>query len=423
MATTKSAAADPKKKYTCSRCNKTMSEIKFYKHKDGTRDEMCKECLCAHINNFKPETFLWILERMDVPYLPSEWNALRDKKYQEDPHKGIGGTAVMGKYLSKMKLNQWKNPETGEQYGWADSDFLQNKLYGKEETEDEKEEREARDKELKEAFEAGTISEAEYKTLLAPTEPEVPAEAPVPVFPDEDLSFPGSTAIDSQYMSEDELPNPAADLTDEDKIYLAMKWGRLYTPNEWIILEQKYTEMMNGFDIQDPDTRNTLILMCKTDLKMNQALDCGDIDGYQKLARVSDSLRKSGKFTAAQNKDKDNEQIDCTGMLVAVCEREGGFIPNTLVDVDEDMIDISIKDTQKYMYNLITKDLGFGQQIENYLKKIQLEHENLDADINDEEDIDEITDENIAEYYERIQEEKEEDSQVTQETNAYDRKG
>lgn len=420
MAVTKNAAADPKKKYTCSRCNKTMSEIKFYKHKDGTRDDMCKECLCAHINNFKPETFLWILERMDVPYLPSEWNALRDKKYQEDPHKGIGGTAVMGKYLSKMKLNQWKNPETGEQYGWNDSDFLQNKLYGKEETEEEKEAREAHDRELKEAFEAGTISEAEYKTLLAPFEPETPAEAPVLPFPDEDFGFPGAESFDSQYMSEEELPDPAAELTIDDKIYLAMKWGRLYKPNEWVILEQKYTEMMSGFDIQDPDTRNTLILMCKTDLKMNQALDCGDIDGYQKLARVSDSLRKSGKFTAAQNKDKDNEQIDCTGMLVAVCEREGGFIPNELVDVKEDMIDVSIKDTQKYMYNLITKDLGFGQQIENYLKKIQLEHDNLEASENEE--VEEITDENIAEYYERIEEEKEEDSQVTQETNAYDRK-
>ena len=99
-------------------------------------------------------------------------------------------------------------------------------------------------------------------------------------------------------------------------------------------LEKKYTEMMDSFDIQDADSRNTLILMCKTDLKMNQAIDCGDVDGYQKLSRVSDNLRKSAKFTAAQNKDKDNEQIDCTGVLVAVCEREGGFIPPDFLWVD-----------------------------------------------------------------------------------------
>ena len=84
------------------------------------------------------------------------------------------------------------------------------------------------------------------------------------------------------------------------------------------------------------------------------------------------------------------------------------------------MIDISIKDNQKYLYNLVTKDLGFGQQIENYLKKIQLEHDNIAASESDE--VEEITDENIAEYYERIEEEKEEDAQITQESNAYNGK-
>lgn len=411
------AATEVKKKYTCSRCKKTMSEVKFYTYKDGTKVEMCKDCLCAHVNNFEPDTFLWILEKMDVPYIPSEWNTLRDRAYQQD-HKKIGGPAVLGKYLAKMKLKQWINPETKELYTWADSEKLQAERSVVEElSEEDKAEEEARNKELKDMFEKGEISEAEYKTLSS-TESQR----------EEEFILPGAVEgqgspedmFDAQYMSEDELPDPAAELTDEDKIYLAMKWGRLYKPNEWVALEQKYTEMMNSFDIQDADSRNTLILMCKTDLKMNQAIDCGDVDGYQKLARVNDSLRKSGKFTAAQNKDKDNEQIDCTGVLVAVCEREGGFIPPDLCDVNEDMIDVSIKDTQKYLYNLVTKDLGFGQQIENYLKKIQLEHENIDATLEDEEE--EITDENIAEYYERIADEKEEDAQVKEETTAYNRK-
>jgi len=61
--------------------------------------------------------------------------------------------------------------------------------------------------------------------------------------------------------------------------------------------------MMESFDIQDADTRSTLILICKNNLKMNQAIDQGDLEGYQKLARVSDTLRKSAKFTAAQNKE------------------------------------------------------------------------------------------------------------------------
>ena len=411
--------AEVKKKYHCSRCNKTLGETRFYTYRDGSKVELCKDCLCAHVNNFEPDSFTWILKKMDVPYIPWEWNTLRDRKYQEDPVKGTGGPAVMGKYLAKMKLTQWRDKETGQPYTWADTERLVKELsQGFELSEEEKAEEEAHKKEIQEMYEKGEISEAEYKTLTT-TEEQIEQKMVFPdTVPPESVD---ENSFDAQYMSEDELPDPAAELTDEDKIYLAMKWGRLYKPNEWIILEKKYLEMMSGFDIQDPDTLNTLILMCKTDLKMNQAIDCGDIDGYQKLARVNDGLRKSAKFTAAQNKDKDNEMIDCVGVLVAVCERIGGFIPNELADVDEDMIDVSIKDTQKYTYNLITKDLGFGQQIENYLKKIQLEHDNLDATENIDE-VEEITDENIAEYYERIEEEKEEDSQITQESNAYDRK-
>ena len=416
------ASTTVKKKYTCSRCKKTMAETKFYTYKDGSKVELCKDCLCAHINNFDPDTFTWILKKMDVPYIPWEWNTLRDRKYQEDPIKGTGGPAVMGKYLAKMKLKQWYDKETGKPYTWDDTDRLVEELGPQQQepemTEEDKEAEEAHKKEIQDMYEKGEISEAEYKTLTS-TEDQIAAGT---AFPD---TLPNGNAadpfdFDSQYMSEDELPDPAAELTNEDKIYLAMKWGRLYKPNEWVSLEQKYVEMENSFDIQDADSRNTLILLCKTDLKMNQALDCGDIDGYQKLSRVSDSLRKSAKFTAAQNKDKDNEQIDCTGVLVAVCEREGGFIPPDLCNVEQDMIDVSIKDTQKYLYNLVTKDLGFGQQIENYLKKIQLEHDAMEASETDE--IDEITDENIAEYYERIEEEKEKDSTITEESNAYDRK-
>lgn len=33
-----------------------------------------------------------------------------------------------------------------------------------------------------------------------------------------------------------------------------MKWGRLYTPQEWVELETFYTKMTDSFDIQDADT-------------------------------------------------------------------------------------------------------------------------------------------------------------------------
>lgn len=401
-----------KQKYKCVRCGKTMVEDKFYTHSDGNKDEMCKECLCAHVDNFDPSTFLWILERMDVPYIPAEWNTLRDKTFQQDPKK-IGGPAVMGKYLSKMKLKQWINPETGKPYRWEDADYLIKTRYAEEAiSEEQLKAAQERDEALKQQFESGEISEAEYKTLSS-TESQKEDVFSLLVGATE-IQEPAPAPFGSEFISEDELPDLGAELTLEDKKYLAMKWGRLYKPSEWIELEKKYTEMMDSFDIQDADTRNTLILMCKTDLKMNQAIDLGDVDGYQKLARVSDGLRKSGKFTAAQNKEKDNDQISCIGQLVAFCEQEEGFIPRFEIDTPRDVIDEIIQDNQKYLYNLITKDLGFGQQIENYLKKIELEHEALEKPINEEEE--ELEDEDIKEFYERINEDIEEDIQTTSES-------
>ena len=104
---------------SCIKCGKTMDENNFYTYKNGEKTEMCKKCLTMHIDNFNPDTFLWLLEKMDVPYLPEEWNVLRDKAYAKDPYK-MNGMSVFGKYLSKMKLKQWIDPDTGKLYGYAD---------------------------------------------------------------------------------------------------------------------------------------------------------------------------------------------------------------------------------------------------------------------------------------------------------------
>ena len=173
--------------------------------------------------------------------------------------------------------------------------------------------------------------------------------------------------------------------------------------------------MTNSFDIQDADTINTLILICKTNLKMNQALDCGDIEGFQKLSKVSESLRKSAKFTAAQNKEEKNDYVDCVGELVAMCEREG-YIPRYETDVPQDKVDLTLKDMNSYIYKLVTQDLGFGQQIEDALKKIQIQKEMSESEaadpMADEEAIQGLKDAEIAEYYNSIEEQRNLDAEV-----------
>lgn len=381
--------------YKCQKCGKVLDEGQFYTYKNGTKTELCKKCLTMHIDNFDESTYLWLLEKMDVPYVPAEWNSLRDKAYAKDAEK-MNGMSVFGKYLSKMKLKQWK------EYSWADSEKLQAEAAAKAEN-NGVEKNEAFEAELQAKYEAGEISEAEYKTLMS-----VPAQ----IKAEEDRPAtnpylgPDNPYNEQEMFPEEELPDPSAELTQEDKIYLAMKWGRMYKLAEWVELEKTYNEMMDSFDIQDADTKNTLILLCKTTLKANQALDSGDIEGFQKLSKVQESLRKSAKFTAAQNKEKKDDFIDCVGELVLMCEKEG-FIPRYATDIPQDKVDITLKDMQNYTRKLVTQDLGFGQQIEDALKKIQLQKE-LEAQ-EDANEPEKLSTEDYENYFNEIEEQKDKD--------------
>ena len=395
----------------CKKCNKTLLDNNFYTYKDGTKCELCKLCLTMHINNFDPESFLWILEKFDVPWLPWEWNVLRDRAYQKDPYK-MNGMSVFGKYLSKMKLKQFVDPVTKKSYGWADSERLQAKHEAEikacgGDLEQDKEKLE----EMRQAFENGEISEAQYQTYAE-------THAPEPSF---NFDKNGNQVTKDGYMYPEngnfekvDLVDVGAELTDEDKIYLAMKWGRLYRADEWVALEKLYNDFMVSFDVQDAGRLDTLKKICKTSLKMDQAIDCGDIDTYQKLSRVYDALMKSAKFTEAQNKEGKSNFMEAIGELVAYCEKKenGGAIQPYKIDVPYDIVDKVIDDLKSYNRSLFYEDPSIAQEIEQYLKK----KEALDQMKRDKEeakakglDYVEINDEDIEKDSERIAQEKEQD--------------
>ena len=388
----------------CEKCRREMAEDNFYTYKNGEKTEICKKCLTMHIDNFDESTYLWLLEKMDVPYVPGEWITLRDRAFAKGPQK-MNGMSVFGKYLSKMKLKQWKN------YGWADTAELQKESELRQKKNEE--ERQAADAEVKDQFARGEISEAQYKTLMS-TEEQYAAAGSLNPYTGGGATSAPFLGVDNPYNENNftvDIPDPATNLTDEDKIYLATKWGREYTPSQWVLLEVDYNEMMNSFDIQDADTKNTLKFLCKTNLKANEAIDHGDFDAFQKLTKVAESLRKTAKFTAAQNKDQKGNAVDCIGEFILICEREGGFIPRYATDEPQDKVDMVLKDNNNYTYNLVTKELGFGQMIEDTLKKIVLQNEAREADNGDifSDDINELEDQDLIDYYDQVEEQRKRD--------------
>ena len=383
----------PKK--VCQKCKREMDDINFYTYRNGQKHKYCKACLTMHIDNFNPQTFVYILKDMDVPWLPWEWNNLLSKAYAKDPEK-INGTSVIGKYLSKMKLKQFKNDR------WADTQRLQEeheKLIAAQKEEDEE-----YALQLKQQFQNGEISEAQYRTFVSTA------------FQKEHENIPNLNALgkdnmfnEEDFISQEDIPDIGAQLTLEDKQRLALKWGRTYKASEWVQLQKKYAEMMQSFDIQDADSKNTLIFICKTDLKMNQAMDRGDYDSASKLSRMYDTLRKSAKFTAAQNKEEKNDFIDSIGQLVAYCEKNGGQIPKYEITTPYDIVDKIVADLKEYNKTLIYEDTALARQIEDYIKqaraaaakkkdKIQAKEKGLDAP--------QLSDKDILEFKEFINKEK-----------------
>ena len=337
--------------FYCEVCNKTMNEDQFYGSNNTTKYpegklHKCKKCVTMHVDNWDPDTYLWILQEVDVPYVPDEWNKLL-ASYGKDRSK-VTGMTILGRYLSKMKLKQYKD------YRWEHTEHLQKVANKKiEETM------------MRQGYDRIQIDEAINKATFSVPEGEleIPAFAPGgnsgPEYPQEDY-----------FAQQYEETTFEDDLTEEDRKYLLIKWGKTYKPEEWVKLEQLYEEMMGSYDIQTAGHIDTLKLVCKTSLKANQLLDIGDVDGAQKMIKMYDGLMKSGKFTAAQNKAESGEYVDSISELVAICEKDG-FIPRYYTDGPQDKVDRTLQDIQSYTHNLVTEEMNLGNLIENAMKQIE----------------------------------------------------
>lgn len=381
-------------KQYCIKCDKMLDETQFYKSHNVEkyppigRLSVCKKCLTMHVDNWDPQTFLPILEELDIPYIKSKWNDLLTANAN---NKDLNGTTILGKYIATMKLKQYKDSR------YADSDRLNQQ-----------------DTIVKiNAMKAQGLDNEEIEQRIAkddrPPKPErlvqkqQPAETP---------------SFEDPSNQEDEFSDK---LTEEDKLRMQIKWGRNYRPEEWVRMEQLYQDMMKSYDIQTAGHKDTLIMICKASLKTNQLLDAGDIDGAQKMAKMYDSLMKSGKFTAAQNKDTQGDYVDSVGELVAMCEKEG-FIPRYYTDGPQDKVDRTLQDLQQYTHTLVTEEMNLGNMIESSLKEIIKDKEReakIDVEDGDEEDNlfdynkpEELTEDDYVEYEDMIDDGKDDDQKL-----------
>lgn len=378
----------------CQTCQRTMSSDQFYTSKniekyppDGKFNE-CKKCLTRHVNNYDPETYLWILKEVDVPYIKKEWDSILEAAIARNPKK-ITGMSVLGRYLSKMKLRQWTD------YSWADTERLQREI----------------ESNITATMRQQGYSEDEIQKVL-----------------EQNNQLPERPSIEVSPMGEEMEQNEVVpffqqesyfedDLTEEDKKYLSLKWGRNYSPEDWVKLEKLYAEIMESYDIQTATHLDYLILICKASLKSNKLMDIDDIEGSQKMLKTYDTLMKSAKFTAAQDKAEHGDVIDSVGEIVAMCEKDG-FIPKFYQDEPKDKIDEVLKDFKLYVSKLIENEPDLISQIEHAVKimsaddsKKDVEAGSADENLFADSDVMDITDDDFIEHFKLLEEEASEDEE------------
>lgn len=393
-------------KIICKKCGRERAATKFFKKKTKERIDICVDCLTMYIDNYDYTTFSWILEMFDIPYIKNVWIKMANDIYLKNPAK-FSNRSVIGKYIRTMNMKQYAD------YCFADSDKLNMAQ------EMAKERREATvDKDyvlqLQKELEEGKISKAQYDTLSPETPSSIDKE-------EEEFIALKEEAINPIQQGADE-GEIRKQLTDEEYQYLLMKWGYLYQPSQLVQMEKLYNKYANEYEL-NVDREDTLKKICKTSLKMDEALDVGDTQSYQKLASVYDQLRKAGKFTEVQNKEEQERYLDSVGELVALCEREGGPIKE-FVDPDEypqDKIDFTIKDLKSYNYNLATNELNLGDLIQTYIDKLdKAEQSGNDIDLNKglitskEEEIEEdtLSDQEAIDFQDYLDNEIERDAQM-----------
>lgn len=339
--------------YYCEKCNRTMAADQFYgtnnleKYPDG-KLRICKKCMTMHVDNFNPDTYLWILQECDVPYIPEEWNKLL-ASYGKDRSK-LTGLSIIGRYLSKMKLKQFRD------YRWEHTEHLQ----------------EVANKKIEETMKRQGYDAVEIAQAVA--QATVPVSQGIIEQPKYEEPNPFLASGEEDYFSEQNggQDDFVDDLTEEDKTYLRLKWGKTYKPEEWVRLEQLYEEMMASYDIQGAGHIDTLKLVCKTSLKANQLIDIGDIEGFQKMSKVYDSLMKSGKFTAQQNKAETGDFVDSIGELIEMCEKQG-YIERYYIESPKDRVDMTIADMQRYTKTLVEEETNLSIMVEKALRDIEKE--------------------------------------------------
>lgn len=316
----------------CPTCKKTLDEKNFFKtrrtdkHPSGILPE-CKTCITMKVDDGDLATILPILKEIDLPYYPSKWRELVQKKPQ-------GGASIIGKYVSMMRMNQYKK------YFWKDSESL---------------------------------CQQEYESLLAAFRQESDSETEAEKKAEAAQNLSDIQGTQMRTMTTAPAPSTMYGLTPETSKYgltqaeideLKLTWGEDYTEDQFQQLEQLFNDMKEAYVIQDPIAISNAKMICKLTVKMNRFLDIDDVESSSKISRQLDTFIKTANLAPVQQKDRQQTTF-AISQLAFLVEREGGFIPEFYIEQPNDKIDQILADMQQYTEHLVRGESNIAEMVEH----------------------------------------------------------
>lgn len=163
------------------------------------------------------------------------------------------------------------------------------------------------------------------------------------------------------------------------------KWGSSgYTKEDYMKLEKFYEDMKRSYEVETASHIDYLKKICKVSLKMEKAIDEGNIDHFKKLSDAYDKLMHSAKFTAVQRSAADRTGgLNTFSEFFELIEREG-FIPRFHTDEPNDIVDYTINNLKEYTRNLVLGDPNISKMLDEAMKR---QDEKVNYEVDDEEDL------------------------------------
>ena len=136
---------------------------------------------------------------------------------------------------------------------------------------------------------------------------------------------------------------------------LIIKFGRGYSEEQYMQMEKFYDDMIHSRNIDTPEHKKLLIIMCRLQTKIDIALENDDITTFEKLHKQYQDLIKNSGFRPIDKTASDVASgIRTFSQIFAEVEKDGFITPN-LLNYEQDIVDRSIQYLLNYQLKLMNQ--------------------------------------------------------------------